>query len=379
MPLIAVVDDRVTNRNILTKLATLAGRGHRRARLRRSQGRRSTGRRINTPDLVITDYKMPKLDGAEFVRQFRKLPLCFDVPVVVVTVYEDRDFRYKALEAGATDFLISPVDHHEFRTRVRNLLTLRRQQEIIRKRALTLGGKAGADQPAADRGAAGKPRASEPCHRHGAGDDLRHQCRGHCVFVNNSQCDFFRIDAQATPRAGRSAELFGEDYAHRHRDLDAQVFATGRVQFGLRGGASPSREGTSARLPDHQGAARAPGGRGDQRRQRLPRHHGAQAGRAFAGPGQGRGGIGQSQQDRVPGQHQPRAAHAAERHHRLRRDDEDGDAGAHRQSPISRICRRHPGERPASAADHRRPARHVAHRGGRGEAARKASSPCRRC
>ena len=48
------------------------------------------------------------------------------------------DFRYKALESGATDFLISPVDHHEFRTRVRNLLTLRRQQEIIRKRALTL-------------------------------------------------------------------------------------------------------------------------------------------------------------------------------------------------------------------------------------------------
>ena len=92
----------------------------------------------HSPDLVITDYKMPKLDGAEFVRQFRKLPLCFDVPVVVVTVYEDRDFRYRALEAGATDFLISPVDHHEFRTRIRNLLTLRRQQEIIRKRALTL-------------------------------------------------------------------------------------------------------------------------------------------------------------------------------------------------------------------------------------------------
>jgi response regulator RpfG family c-di-GMP phosphodiesterase len=36
---------------------------------------------------------------------------------MVVTVYEDRDFRNKALEAGATDFLLSPVDHLEFRAR----------------------------------------------------------------------------------------------------------------------------------------------------------------------------------------------------------------------------------------------------------------------
>src|ERR1700741_4577841 len=137
MPLIAVVDDRVTNRSILTKLATSLGEdvtvrafGDPRGALEWAAD--------HFPDLGITDYKMPKLAGAEFVRHFRKLPLCFDVSVVVVTVYEDRDFRYRPLEAGATDFLLSPVDHHEFRTRVRNLLTLRRQQEIIRKRALTL-------------------------------------------------------------------------------------------------------------------------------------------------------------------------------------------------------------------------------------------------
>ena len=36
--------------------------------------------------------------------------------------------RLSALEAGATDILLSPVDHHEFLTRARNLLRLRRQQ-----------------------------------------------------------------------------------------------------------------------------------------------------------------------------------------------------------------------------------------------------------
>ena len=231
MPLIAVVDDRVTNRNILAKLASSLGED---IAVRAFEEPRSAldWAADNTPDLVITDYKMPKMDGAEFVRQFRKLPLCFDVPVVVVTVYEDRDYRYKALESGATDFLISPVDHHEFRTRVRNLLMLRRQQEIIRKRALTLEEKL----VLTNRLRVEELQESRETLSHVIDTVPAMICAtnaaGTCVFVNNYQCDFFRIDAKDAH--GRPvAELFGEDYAQRHRDLDAQVFATGRLQFGF--------------------------------------------------------------------------------------------------------------------------------------------------
>ncbi|MDH3739077.1 MAG: PAS domain S-box protein [Alphaproteobacteria bacterium] len=92
----------------------------------------------NTPDLVVTDYNMPGMDGAEFTRQFRAQPLCFGVPVIVVTIYEERTFRYRALDAGATDFLISPLDHQEFQARIRNLLSLRSQQKVIRRRTRTL-------------------------------------------------------------------------------------------------------------------------------------------------------------------------------------------------------------------------------------------------
>jgi len=46
--------------------------------------------------------------------------------------------RLAALEAGATDFLLSPVDHSEFRVRSRNLLTLRRQQLLLAHRASSL-------------------------------------------------------------------------------------------------------------------------------------------------------------------------------------------------------------------------------------------------
>lgn len=92
----------------------------------------------NTPDLVISDYKMPGMSGSDFTRSVRMLPTCLDVPVVVVTAYADRDFRIMALEAGATDFLSSPVDYAEFQTRARNLLSLSRQQRWLRRHASAL-------------------------------------------------------------------------------------------------------------------------------------------------------------------------------------------------------------------------------------------------
>jgi two-component system response regulator RpfG len=95
--------------------------------------------RTNPPDLVLTDYKMPHMNGVEFTRRLRALYL--DVPLVMVTSMEDREIRYQALAAGATDFLTKPVDHIECRARCHNLLTLRRQQLIIQDRARWLEDK----------------------------------------------------------------------------------------------------------------------------------------------------------------------------------------------------------------------------------------------
>lgn len=94
--------------------------------------------RIQPPDLILTDFKMPNMDGIEFTRQIRCLPGCYDVPIVIITIYDDRTVLYKALDAGATDFLRKPVDHYECKVRCRNLLTLRKQQLIIKNRANAL-------------------------------------------------------------------------------------------------------------------------------------------------------------------------------------------------------------------------------------------------
>ena len=92
----------------------------------------------NVSDLVLVDYMMPEMDGIEFVKRLRALPGYEHVPIVMVTVHDDRKVRYAALDAGITDFLTKPVDARECLARCRNLLTLRRQHLVLedRKRLL---------------------------------------------------------------------------------------------------------------------------------------------------------------------------------------------------------------------------------------------------
>ncbi|WP_427965976.1 HD domain-containing phosphohydrolase [Acidithiobacillus sp.] len=99
--------------------------------------------RDQTPDLILADYKMPIMDGLEFTKRVRAIPACGDVPLVIVTVVQDIQVRYKALEAGATDFLTRPVDQYECQARCRNLLALRKQQQIVKDRAKWLEDQVG--------------------------------------------------------------------------------------------------------------------------------------------------------------------------------------------------------------------------------------------
>ena len=89
----------------------------------------------NHPDLIITDYRMPEMTGIELTRKIRERPGMQDIPIMVITVVNEKSVRYDALEAGATAFLTRPIDQIECRTSCRNLLKLHEQQSIIQDRA----------------------------------------------------------------------------------------------------------------------------------------------------------------------------------------------------------------------------------------------------
>jgi len=125
MATILILDDRATNRSIYARLATVIEDGVN-AEVFGDPLDALEWLEGNRVDLVITDFKMPGMDGAEFTRRFRAMPGGAATPVLVVTAHDDRSFRVRALDAGATDFLQSPIDHFELVTRARNLLALGR-------------------------------------------------------------------------------------------------------------------------------------------------------------------------------------------------------------------------------------------------------------
>lgn len=93
---------------------------------------------IHKPDLILTDYQMPIMDGVEFIKKVRSTGSSKEIPIIIITALDDKDSLYRALEAGATDFLVKPVDTHECQVRCRNLLTMQRQKLIIRNHARSL-------------------------------------------------------------------------------------------------------------------------------------------------------------------------------------------------------------------------------------------------
>ncbi|MDC7689808.1 HD domain-containing phosphohydrolase [Vogesella indigofera] len=89
----------------------------------------------NTPDLILTDYMMPGMDGLILIQSLRAMPNIRDIPIIMVTTSDMKAVRQNALESGATDFLTKPVDPAETRARIKNLLQLRRAQRQLREMA----------------------------------------------------------------------------------------------------------------------------------------------------------------------------------------------------------------------------------------------------
>jgi class 3 adenylate cyclase len=93
------------------------------------------------PDLVISDIRMPGIDGYELTQRLRGDPATELLPVVLVTSIEDRDGhdeRVKGIESGADDFLTKPVRYAELFARVRSLLRVKVLQDEVRRQATEL-------------------------------------------------------------------------------------------------------------------------------------------------------------------------------------------------------------------------------------------------
>lgn len=79
----------------------------------------------HTPDLILLDWMLPKLDGLEVLRRLRRTSA---VPVLMLTARGEETDRVVGLEVGADDYLTKPFSMRELIARVRAML--RRVEQI---------------------------------------------------------------------------------------------------------------------------------------------------------------------------------------------------------------------------------------------------------
>ncbi|MDP8252887.1 MAG: response regulator [Candidatus Kaelpia aquatica] len=117
---ILVVDDDADIRDILTILFKSEGFDVEEA----SNGREAIEKITHRPpDLVITDYVMPEMDGEELCRFIKRDLLLRHTPVIMLTgKKEDVTDKIKGIDAGADDYIVKTTDEKEIIARVKMIL-----------------------------------------------------------------------------------------------------------------------------------------------------------------------------------------------------------------------------------------------------------------
>lgn len=121
---ILIIDDEPLNVALLEELLSEAGY---------KQLRSITDSRLAVdvcgtfvPDLILLDLMMPHVDGFAILHSIRSAGGDVFLPVIALTADANEETKRAALGAGATDFLLKPLDHLEVLLRIANLLEMRR-------------------------------------------------------------------------------------------------------------------------------------------------------------------------------------------------------------------------------------------------------------
>ena len=72
----------------------------------------------NKVNLVFLDWNMPEMDGMQFLKKVRSMPDYKNLPIFMVTSEAAKYSVIEALENGATDYIVKPINERIFREKV---------------------------------------------------------------------------------------------------------------------------------------------------------------------------------------------------------------------------------------------------------------------
>lgn len=79
------------------------------------------------PDMIITDIRMPIMDGLEMITKMQESGLC--PKIIVLTAYSEFSYAQQAVKLGVNDYIIKPVVVQEFVRTIRKIQNLYEQEQ----------------------------------------------------------------------------------------------------------------------------------------------------------------------------------------------------------------------------------------------------------
>lgn len=79
------------------------------------------------PDILISDIKMPFMDGLELMDEVRKI--CPDMAIIVISGYSDFSYAKEAIKNGAMGYVLKPVDPDEFHNTLEKTIAYLEEKE----------------------------------------------------------------------------------------------------------------------------------------------------------------------------------------------------------------------------------------------------------
>ncbi len=125
---ILIVDDKPENLQYLNKILE-CDEYDIRATLNATMALKAA--KLNTPNLILLDIKMPEINGYELCSKFKQEDELRDIPIIFISALNNIEDKIKAFEEGGVDYITKPFEPKEIQARIKTQLQIHKSKETI--------------------------------------------------------------------------------------------------------------------------------------------------------------------------------------------------------------------------------------------------------